>query len=44
MKGREMARSLEAISDRFRNAAGKPKNIPVLFIQDEGVLLLHDTF
>ena len=44
LKGREMARSLEATSDRFHNAAGKPKNIPVLFIQEEGVHLLNDTF
>ena len=44
MKAWEMARSLEATSDRFHNAAGKPKKIPVLFIQEEGVLLLNDTF
>ena len=37
MKGWEMARSLEATSDRFHNAAGKPKNIPILFVQEEGV-------
>ena len=39
-----MARSLEATSDRFHNAAGKPKNIPVLFILEEGVLLLQALF
>ncbi len=39
-----MARSLEATSDRFHNAAGKPKKIPVLFIQEKGVLLLRGTF
>ena len=43
MKGWEMARSLEATSDRFHNAAGKPKNILILFIQEKGVLLLLGT-
>ena len=44
MKARESAQVRGAFSDRYRDAAGLPKDTPIIIVLKEGVHDQHGTF